>query len=122
MPCPRTVLTPAEVAAAQERAPNLKAALLYVAPTFLDQGRVRTRLDWARLWVEFTEVCPDLEVTTELTVESGSWVIGRYTLRGTPVRDLPGMPAGRPFEMTVMDMLRVRDGQIVEYWSVPRLP
>ena len=62
--------------------------------------------------------CPDLEVTTEHSIEDGEWVANRYTIRGTNTGDFFGRPpTGRPFETTGLDMVRVHDGQVIEHWT-----
>ena len=62
--------------------------------------------------------CPDLEVTTEHSIEDGEWVANRYTIRGTHTGGYFGRPpTGRPFETTGLDMVRVHDGRAVEHWT-----
>jgi predicted ester cyclase len=40
------------------------------------------------------------------------------TSRGTHTGPGLGEPTGRPFEVTVFDLCRFRDGRIVEHWGV----
>ena len=50
-------------------------------------------------------------------------VSGRYTFRGRHTGDLMGMPAtGNAFEVEAMDMIRVRDGKILEHWGLIDMP
>jgi predicted ester cyclase len=57
-------------------------------------------------------------VTTEHSVENGEWVANRYTIRGTHTGDFFGQaPTGERFEIRGMDMVRVRDGQVIEHWA-----
>jgi hypothetical protein len=59
---------------------------------------------------------PDLEIFTEQSVEEGEWIAHRYLLRGTHTGDFFGQPpTGAPFEARGLDMVRVRDGQLVEH-------
>ncbi|MBS2536076.1 ester cyclase [Catenulispora sp. NF23] len=77
-----------------------------------------TREDWRRKWAAMRAGCPDLEVITEHSVESGEWVANRYTIRGTHTGDLFGVAAtGERFEITGIDMVRVVDGLLVEHWA-----
>lgn len=57
-----------------------------------------------------------MEVTTEHSIEDGEWIAHRYAVRGTHKSDLFGQPpTGQRFEARGMDMVRVRDGQIIEH-------
>jgi predicted ester cyclase len=115
LPGPRAVLR-AMGAAREEN--DLEAALRYIAPESLDQGRPVTREDWRRKWEQMRAGSPDMEVITEHSVEDGEWVAHRYTIRGTHKADLFGQPpTGKRYETTGMDMVRVRDGQLVEHWA-----
>jgi predicted ester cyclase len=115
-------LGPAAVVAAMGAARGQgdgSAALDLIAPESLDQGRLVTREDWRRKWELMQSGSPDMKVVTENTLEDGEWVAHRYTISGTQVGDLFGQPpTGKRFEVAGMDMLRVRDGQIVEHWAV----
>jgi predicted ester cyclase len=98
---------------------DLEAALRFIAPESLDQGQPVTRDDWRRKWEQMRAGSPDMEVITEHSVEEGEWVAHRYTIRGTQLGDLFGQPpTGERFEVRGMDMVRVRDGQLVEHWAV----
>lgn len=68
----------------------------------LDGWRAR----WEAAWTGVT----DVEIVVERAVESGDTVARMLTLRGT--RD------GRAFELPGIDVVRVRDGRIVEHWAV----
>jgi predicted ester cyclase len=104
------------IAARQEN--DLEASLRYIAPESLDQGRRVTREDWQRKWEHMRAGCPDMETVTEHSVENGEWVANRYTIRGTHTGDFFGQPAtGERFETRGMDMVRVRDGQLIEHWA-----
>jgi predicted ester cyclase len=55
----------------------------------------------------------------EQSVESGDTVSNRYTNIGTQEGDFAGIPApGRRMEVLGLDMIRVRDGQVVEHWAI----
>jgi predicted ester cyclase len=98
---------------------DLDTALSYIAVETLDQGRPATREDWRRRWEFMRTGIPDMELITEHSVEDGEWAANRYTIRGTHTAEFAGQPAtGKPFEVGGMDMVRVRDGQIVEHWAI----
>jgi predicted ester cyclase len=97
---------------------DFEAALLLIAPQSLDQGERVTREDWRRKWESMLAASPDLEIVTEQSVEEGEWIAHRYLLRGTHTGDFFGQPpTGAPFEARGLDMVRVRDGQLVEHWA-----
>ena len=53
---------------------------------------------------------PDLQVEVEQVLVDGDMVARRLRTRGH--RD------GQPVEMRGMDMVRIRDGKLVEHWAV----
>lgn len=62
---------------------------------------------------------PDLHLTVEQLVSSDDTVWGRMTARGTQEGQIgPMPPTGRPMEITVIDIMRFRDGKLVEHWGV----
>jgi predicted ester cyclase len=98
-------------------AEDLETALRLIAPDSLDQGQRVSREDWRAKWEYMRAACPDMEVITEHSVENGEWVANRYTIRGTHTGDFFGQPpTGERFEIRGMDMVRVREGQLVEHW------
>ena len=53
----------------------------------------------------------------ELMVSDADMVVGRFRLSGTHLGEFFGIaPTGRRVEITGIDMLRLRDGKIVEFW------
>ena len=61
---------------------------------------------------------PDLVITIDSSVEDGDLVSTRWTGRGAQTGELMGIPAtGRTVAVTGIDICRVRDGRIVEYWQ-----
>lgn len=92
---------------------NLDHALTYVSPNAVDHsaldGTSPGLEGWRQKWARLQAGVSDLRVEVEHSVEGGDTAARRMTTRG--VRD------GQPFEMTGMDMIRVRQGQIVEHWA-----
>ncbi|WP_163507231.1 ester cyclase [Fodinicola acaciae] len=114
-------LTPGEVVdaiiAGRARG-DLDTSLQYVAETSIDQGEVFTRQDWRTKWERIVAGVPDWQITLENSVETGEWVCNRYTISGTHTGDFFGRPpTGRRFRINAMDMVRVRDGQLIEHWA-----
>jgi steroid delta-isomerase-like uncharacterized protein len=61
---------------------------------------------------------PDFQIIVEDQVAEGDRVAGRYTMRGTHQGDLMGIPpTGKPVSIIAMDVIRVRDGRLVEHWG-----
>jgi predicted ester cyclase len=62
---------------------------------------------------------PDFSLTVEDLVSDGDKVWGRMTGRGTHKKQFgPMPPTGRTFEITVVDIMRFKDGLLVEHWGV----
>ncbi|WP_165977515.1 ester cyclase [Nonomuraea diastatica] len=61
---------------------------------------------------------PDLRVELHDMVADGDRVATRKTFHGTHRGELMGVPpSGRRLAIEVIDVVRVRDGQIVEHWN-----
>jgi ketosteroid isomerase-like protein len=65
---------------------------------------------WRARWERSRAEVPDLRVEVEQVLVDGDMVARR--LRTSGHRD------GRPVAMRGMDMVRVRDGRLVEHWAV----
>jgi predicted ester cyclase len=103
---------------ASRKGDDLDAGLRHIAPESLDQGRRVGREDWRRKWELMRAGVPDMEVITEHSVENGEWVANRYTIRGTHTGEFFGRPpTGERFEIHGIDMVRVRDGRLIEHWA-----
>ena len=64
-------------------------------------------------------VTPDMTFTIEDSVEKGDTIWVRVRAKGTATGPFFGPPTHRPVEITVIDILRIVDGRIVEHWGVP---
>ena len=63
---------------------------------------------------------PDFSMTIEDLVVKDDMVWGRMTSRGTQKGQFgPMPPTGKKFEITVIDIMRFKDGKLVEHWGVP---
>ncbi|MFJ9786026.1 nuclear transport factor 2 family protein [Amycolatopsis sp. NPDC101161] len=54
----------------------------------------------------------DIGVRVEQNVAAGEFSVNRYTSTGTEIS------TGRGYAVTSMDMIRVRDGRVVEHWAL----
>ena len=67
----------------------------------------------------FMEAFPDLRFEVQQVLADGDFVSARMIARATHQQDFAGFPAtGREVEVTVMGMIRISDGRIVEHWNV----
>ena len=83
-------------------------------------GRGRAALDHVReAMTQVHASVPDIAFTIEDAVQSGDTLWARVTGRGTATGPFFGPPSGRPVEITVIDVVRIADGRIVEHWGVP---
>jgi len=65
----------------------------------------------------FISAFPDSHVTIEDMVAEGDRVVTKKTFRGTHTGELNGIPpTGNRVSIQYVDILRLRDGQIVEHW------
>ena len=63
---------------------------------------------------------PDFSLVIEDIVASGDRVWGRMTGRGTQKGQFgPMPPTGKKMEITVIDIMRFKEGRLVEHWGVP---
>jgi predicted ester cyclase len=90
-------------------------AVNHAAPPGTKRGPAAFRPAWEALRASFS----DFRFTIEHSVESGETVANRYMNRGTQTGEFTGRPAtGRSFQALGLDMVRVRDGQVVEHWAI----
>jgi steroid delta-isomerase-like uncharacterized protein len=122
--------TPSQVIATLIDAMNrgdLDAAIGLVAEDGVDHtpvpGQGPGREGWKGKWEYLMSAFSDVSFTIEQSVEQGDTVATRYVFRGTHTGDFLGMPAtGKSFEVLSLDMVRVRDGQIVDHWGLLDMP
>jgi len=69
-----------------------------------------------RFFAMFREAMPDVEVTIDELIVDGDRAAVATGIRGTHTGELLGLPAtGRRVEVVGVDMVRVRDGKIVDH-------
>jgi predicted ester cyclase len=110
-------LTPAEVLSRITEAYNrgdFDTGIALIHPQAVDHsapgGPSSDIAAWRGRWVAARAAVPDLTVDVEQVLVDGEMVARRLRTRGH--RD------GRPVGMVGMDMVRVRDGKLVEHWAV----
>lgn len=65
----------------------------------------------------FISAFPDSHVTIEDMIAEGDRVVTKKTFHGTHTGELNGIaPTGNRVSIQYVDIMRVRDGQIVEHW------
>lgn len=63
---------------------------------------------------------PDLTYTIEDITQQGDTIWGRMQARGTNTGPIMGRPpTGRRLEIDVIDIIRFRNGRMIEHWGVP---
>jgi predicted ester cyclase len=67
----------------------------------------------------FRAAFPDFRATIHDQIAEGDKVVTRKVFHGTHHGELMGVaPTGRPVEIEVIDIVRVKNGRIVEHWNV----
>lgn len=78
-------------------------------------------LDGIKQWITWMKsILGDLKFTMEMgPIINESYFVFRWRANGTYKGGFPGASAavGKPITFTGMDMLRVKDNMIVEYWA-----
>lgn len=79
------------------------------------------------MWNTFANVLhpafADLKVTIEDQLADGDKVVTRKTISGTHTGPLMGIaPTGRAVTISVIDIVRIENGQYAEHWGVNTLP
>ena len=71
------------------------------------------------LMAGFMEAFPDLEFQIDNMLAEGELVSTRMTARATHKKEFMGIPAtGRQITCSVMGLVRIVDGKIVEHWNI----
>lgn len=98
---------------------RLDDALALIDPAVIDHrggldGDHHGRDAWRQKWERAGSSSDfhDVSVTIEHNVASGDTSVNRYTSRGTHTA------SGRRYEIVGMDMVRVRNGKLVEHWAL----
>jgi steroid delta-isomerase-like uncharacterized protein len=66
----------------------------------------------------FMNAFPDSRVTIDDMIAEGDQVVTKKTFTGTHTAEFAGIPAtGNKVTLKFVDIMRVRDGKIVEHWN-----
>ena len=101
---------------------NLEVLNDVFAPNFVEHqdGFVPPNVEGVKgAIVGLRTAAPDLKLTIEEIITSGEKTWARITARGTHRGPFMGRPATeRVFAITVIDICRFENGQVVEHWGV----
>ena len=65
----------------------------------------------------FLNAFPDSQFTIDDMIAEGDQVVTKKTFTGTQTADFAGIPAsGKRVTLQFVDIMRVRDGRIIEHW------
>ena len=100
---------------------NLEAIPELVAENFVDHqapvGQTSGREVLAGLVVMWRTGFPDMRESVEDLISEGDKVVGRFLMRGTHRGEFMCVaPTGRSVTMSGIDIVRVADGKISEFW------
>ena len=100
---------------------NLEVIPELVAEDFVDHhplpGAPQGREGLAALVVMWRSAFPDMRESVEDLISEGDKVVGRFTMRGTHTGEFMCVaPTGRRVAMSGIDIVRVADGRISEFW------
>ncbi|MGD0699514.1 MAG: nuclear transport factor 2 family protein [Trebonia sp.] len=92
-------------------------ALALIDPDVIDHrggllGDHQGIVAWREKWGHMYDGLRDVSVTIENNIASGDLSTNRYTFRATDAS------SGRSCEVTGLDLVRVRDGKLVEHWAL----
>jgi steroid delta-isomerase-like uncharacterized protein len=105
---------------------NLEAIPELVAEDFVDHqapvGQPSGREELAGLVVVWRTGFPDMQETVEDLISEGDKVVGRFLMRGTHRGEFMGVaPTGRSVTMSGIDVVRIADGKISEFWYAEQM-
>ncbi len=94
-----------------------------LAPTFVNHsappGLPADREGVRQLFTLFRAAFPDGRMTIEQMVAEGDKVATRKTFQGTHQGEFLGIaPTGRQVAISLIDIVRLVDGKLVEHWNV----
>jgi len=101
---------------------NLEVLDEVVAPNYIEHqsGLPPSREGLKAIITELRRIFPDLTFTIEDMTVDGDKVWGLFRARCTHRGEMMGFPpTGKTMEITVIDIIRVQNGKLVEHWGVP---
>lgn len=105
---------------------NLEAIPELVAEDFVDHqapvGQTSGREELAGLVLTWRTGFPDMRETVEDLISEGDKVTGRFLMRGTHRGEFMGIaPTGRSVTMSGIDIVRIANGKISEFWYAEQM-
>lgn len=102
---------------------DVAAADTFVDAAFVDHapwpGHPGTLAGFKAGLTEVRTAFPDLKVELARMVLEGDVLVGHLTISGTQLGPYMGAPAsGKTFRIEAVDIMRLRDGKMVEHWGV----
>jgi predicted ester cyclase len=109
-------LSPAETVErmiAAHNAGDYDTAQSFIHPDAVNHGPPATNgvAAWRQSWEKARAMFPTMQAKIESTVSEGDLVCHRFTLSGTAAN-------GKPFSFMGLDMVSVKDGQVIEHWAL----
>ena len=100
---------------------NRDAVDALVAPDIIDhqrpEGWPAGAAGMKRLLEEWRPGFPDMNESVDDLIAEGDKVVGRFTIRATHTGPFLGIPpTGRKVEVRGIDIVRFREGRVVEWW------
>ncbi|WP_191094462.1 ester cyclase [Nocardia colli] len=113
-------LSPAEVISqltARYNAGDLAGAMSYISEDAVNHGPPPTAnlIEWRARWDAARAVLPDLQANVQLVITQDDLVCRLIRITGTSAAP---ESAGKPVDVLGMDIIRVRDGLVVEHWAL----
>lgn len=105
---------------------NLETIPELVAEDFVDHqapvGQTSGREELAGLVLMWRTGFPDMQETVEDLISEGDKVTGRFLMRGTHRGEFMGIaPTGRSVTMSGIDIVRIVNGKISEFWYAEQM-
>lgn len=93
---------------------------LFAADYREHQFGLKTTLEGFKEDIQYLRTAfPDFHLAIEDMIAETDMVWIRMTARGTNLGPFLGAPTGKTITITVMDVCRFKNGQMVEHWGVP---
>ncbi len=102
---------------------NVSVFDMYASPDFVEHqnGFIPPNTEGVKKAIDsLHSAFPDFSMSIEDLAMDGDKVWGRMTAQGTHRGQFgPLPPTGKKFEIAVIDIMRFKDGQLIEHWGVP---
>jgi len=88
---------------------------------FIEHQRGMNNLDDTKTAIlSLGKAFPDISYSPVNTIANGDLVCVQYRVSGTHQGNLgPMQPTGKRFEIDLIDIMKFKDGKLIEHWGVP---